>query len=129
MPFMSEVKFNPKDNAIILNTELKEKIVLHTRMLLDTGASLLILPWRIATGLGLDIDPSRLISITTASAVESAPLTNIQKVTVLGKTVKNVPCLIKDLPPESGVDGLLGLSFLRHFKTTIDFKRGILTIE
>jgi hypothetical protein len=32
-------------------------------------------------------------------------------------------------PPESGVDGLLGLSFLKHFKLTIRFRKGIIDLN
>jgi len=126
---MSQFKFEPRSEAIILDTVLEGKITLHARLVLDTGASLIVLPWWIATGLNLQIDPAHLIQTTSASMVETVPLTKIPKVTVLGKTVKNVSCLIKDLPAESGVDGLLGLSFLRNFNLEINFKKGILTLE
>jgi len=53
----------------------------------------------------------------------------VAKVKVLGKTAKNVPVVIHDLPPESAVDGLLGLSFLRNFVVEIDFKRGKLELR
>lgn len=46
----------------------------------------------------------------------------------MGLTVKNVMSLVKDLPAEAGVDGLLGLSFIKHFRVRIDFKKGILEI-
>lgn len=44
----------------------------------------------------------------------------------MGLTVKNVMGLVKDLPAEAGVDGLLGLSFIKHFRVRIDFKKGTL---
>lgn len=125
---MPVIRFNPQSEAVILDIVLEGKIILHARLVLDTGASLVVLPWRIATGLGLKIDPNNLIQTTTATTVESAPLSTIPKVTVLEKSVKNVACLIKDLPPESGVDGLLGLSFLRNFKLSLDFKKGVLQL-
>jgi hypothetical protein len=34
-----------------------------------------------------------------------------------------------DLPPKSYVTGLLGSSFLRHFKITIDYPEGMLEIS
>ena len=126
---MSILKFNPKAEAIVLDVELEGKIILHTRLVVDTGASLVVIPWRIATALNLKIDPENLIRTTTVSAVESSPLTLISKMTTLGKTAENVLCLVKDLPSEAGVDGLLGLSFLRHFELSLDFKKGILKLE
>lgn len=47
---------------------------------------------------------------------------------VLGKKIKNVEAIVKDLPPEAPADGLLGLSFLKYFKLTIDFKKGFLSL-
>jgi predicted aspartyl protease len=126
---MAKFRFNPQDETIILDAELRGKIILHTKLVLDTGASLIILPWRIITGLGLPIDPVNITEITTATTVESCPLTTIPQIAVLGKTARNVPCLVKDLPPESGVDGLLGLSFLRQLKITLDFPKGLLIFE
>lgn len=48
---------------------------------------------------------------------------------VLGMKVYNVEALIHDLPKESYVEGLLGLSFLRNFKVCLDFRKGVLKIE
>lgn len=126
---MSILKFNPQVSSIILDTYLQGKIGLHAKFVLDTGASYIVLPWWIATGLGLEINQKNLVSTTTASSVETVPYTNIPKVTVLDKTSHNVPCIIKDLPSESGVDGLLGLSFLRNFKLTLNIQKGILQLE
>jgi len=44
-------------------------------------------------------------------------------------TAKNVEAIAYDLPRPSGADILLGLSFLKNFTTTIDYKKGILRIE
>lgn len=121
---MSTYLFDPKSPAILLDAELVGNITLHATLVLDTGASFVVLPWRIITGLGIEIDPQKLVSTTTATTVESAPVVTIPQITILGKEVRNASCLVKDLPPESGVDGLLGLSFLRHFTLTIDFTKG-----
>src|SRR3989344_5070059 len=126
---MSKLIFNPHSSSIILDTYLEGKIKHLVKFALDTGASYIVIPWWIATGLGLEINQENLVSTTTATTVEHVPYTLIPKVSVLGKTVLKVPCIIKDLPSESGVDGLLGLSFLKHFKLTIDFKKGILSLD
>lgn len=103
-------------------------MVVTARFVFDTGASLVILPWKLATGLGLRIDQTNIIQTTTASTVESAPMITIPKMSVLGEEVKDVNALVKDLPPEAGVDGLLGLSFIKHFQVRIDFNKGVLTL-
>ena len=48
---------------------------------------------------------------------------------VLGMKAENVEAVVHNLPQESNVNGLLGLTFLRNFRIYLDFKRGILSIE
>lgn len=65
----------------------------------------------------------------TASGVEKAPLITLKAVDVLGRRAENIKAIVHDLPQESYVDGLLGLSFLKNFKVCLDFREGILEIE
>ena len=69
------------------------------------------------------------MTIITASGIEKAPLIIVDRISVLGKEARNVECVVHDLPEQSRIDGLLGLSFLRRFKICIDFKNGLLEIE
>lgn len=126
---MASLKFDPSDLSIILDVDIKASLPTISRLALDTGASYVMLPWKLASGIGITINPTNTTQVMTATTVETAPRIRIPEMTVLGKTVKNVEALIKDLPPQSHVDGLLGLSFLKHFKITIDFKKGLLTLE
>lgn len=126
---MSQLKFDPRSSSVILDVQLEGKIILHARLILDTGASFVVLPWRISQELGLKINSKRVISTTTASKVETVPITTIPEVTTLAKSAFNVSCLVEDLPAEAGVDGLLGLSYLRNFHLSLDFKNGILQLE
>lgn len=122
-------KFNPHSHAIIVNVFIKATHPTIAKLILDTGASRLVLPWKLATTIGLSIDQDKITPITTVTTVESVPEVNIPEVTVLGKTVKNVKGVIKDLPPQAPADGLLGLSFLKHFRLTIDFRKGLLSLD
>ena len=57
--------------------------------------------------------------------IEYAPRTTVRSVTAIGQKVTNLDVLCHDLPPESDVDGLLGLNFFRQFKLAIRFRKGI----
>jgi hypothetical protein len=48
---------------------------------------------------------------------------------VLGQTREAYPLLAISLPDETGVDGILGLDFLRGQRLTLDFRLGILTLD
>ena len=68
------------------------------------------------------------VTLITASGVETAPIIQVKKIGFLGENIDNVPVVCHDLPPRSYVVGLLGASFLRHFKITIDYRKAILEI-
>lgn len=52
------------------------------------------------------------ISIITAGGVEYPPVVIVPQVFCLGRRVRFLSVACHDLPPESTVDGLLGLDFL-----------------
>lgn len=126
---MSQLKFDPSANSIIVSADIKASLPIVAKLVLDTGASYVMLPWNMVSAIGIPIDPTKTIQTTTASTVETIPEIVIPEISVLGKKVKNVKAIVKDLPPEAPVDGLLGLSFLKHFKLTIDFKKGLLKLD
>ena len=100
-------------------------------VVLDTGASLTILATDIMARLGYDpanpdLDRQRIV---TGSGVEYAPRTAVRSATAIGQKITNLDVLCHDLPSESGVDGLLGLNFLRHFKLTIRFRKGTIDLS
>ena len=67
--------------------------------------------------------------IVPGSGIEFAPRATVRSATAIGQKVTNLDVLCHDLPPESGVDGLLGLNFLRQFKLTIRFRKGIIDLN
>ena len=128
---MGIIIFNKEKNIIVLSAEIDgvEKKV-RTVLALDTGASYVMIPWEIAEALGIRPELStEFTEVITASGVEKVPIVYLEKVSVVGEEVRNVKAVVHDLPEKSYVDGLIGLSFLRNFKVTIDFKQGVLTIE
>ncbi|MFQ5823865.1 MAG: hypothetical protein ACE5JB_07415 [bacterium] len=42
---------------------------------------------------------------------------------------RNVEVICHDIPELAGIRGLLGLSFLKHFRTVIDYKQDYLEIS
>ena len=91
---------------------------------MDTGATYLMVPLHVLETLGYAPGKARKrISITTASGSQIAPLLTLDKVKVLGKAVAKVPAICHDLPAQSPVDGLLGLSFLKWFDVDLHFRR------
>ena len=90
-------------------------------MAIDTGASAIALPWRIAQSAGLepaDDDPTVHLQMADGRVIEGKKVT--AKTVRVGKfTVDNVECVVM---PSHLVDAepLLGLSYLKHFSFKID---------
>ncbi len=100
------------------------------RMALDTAATYLMLPVDVAQFLGYELKkPKARINLTTASGTVQAPLIVLERVRVLGQEARRVEAVCRDLPPGSTVDGLLGLSFLKHFDTDVHYKRQTLELR
>jgi len=127
-----KITFDPHSPIIVITpafigvNDKKKKI----DMALDTGATYTMIPWDIAEVLGYKPDLSKeRIELITASGVERAPIITLNSISVSDKRARNIKVVVHDLPPKSYVDGLLGLSFLRNFKISLDFRNGFLEIE
>lgn len=125
------MRLDPKENLIVVLVEVagrdKSRVL---RMALDTGATYAMLPEDVAKVLGYDLQrPQKKVNLITASGTVQAPLIVLDRVKVLGKEARKVEAVVHDLPPPSTVDGLLGLSFLKHFDTDVHYKRQVLEIR
>lgn len=92
-------------------------------MVLDTGATFVVLPTWAAREVGFE--PAALrerVKLTTASSLASVPLLVLPSVRAMGLRRAMVQAVCLDLPPETPVGGLLGLSFLRHFDVDLHFR-------
>lgn len=128
---MSKTTFDPQSPIIVVDITLegKEGTKRRIRAALDTGATYTMIPWEIAEALGYKPEISKeRVTLITASGVETAPIIEIKRIKFLGENIDNVPVVCHDLPSKSYVVGLLGSSFLKHFKITIDYRKGILEI-
>jgi predicted aspartyl protease len=60
----------------------------------------------------------------TGSGIEYAPCVTVKSLIVGGEEIVNVGVLCHDLPAEAGIDGLLGLNFLKNFDFTVEYSSG-----
>ena len=130
---MPRVVYDPSVLSIVVDLLLEAadgKSSLLIPVVLDTGASLTIVATDIMAQLGYDpANPSLARQrIVMGSGVEYAPRTTVRSATAIGQKVADLEVLCHDLPSESGVDGLLGLNFLKHFKLTIRVRKGIIDL-
>ena len=99
------------------------------RLALDTGATGTVINVGMLVALGYDpaLAPGR-IQVTTGSGVEFVPRITLDKIVALGRERMHFPVLGHTLPPSAGIDGLLGLDFVRGQTLTVDFRTGTLTL-
>ncbi|MBA3806471.1 MAG: retropepsin-like domain-containing protein [Acidobacteria bacterium] len=119
-------RFNPQRGLIMVRAELiGASGSVNLRLALDTGATGTMINVGMLVSIGYD--PSLSLNrtqVTTGSGVEYVPRIVISKIKVLGQELADFPVLCHTLPPSAGIDGLLGLDFLRGRRLEIDFRSG-----
>lgn len=108
-------------------TEVVLNATQKARFLVDTGASVCVIAPKLAGVLGLK-PGRRALSVTleTLAGPTTGPLVTLRSVRVGQAEVKKVSAVIHKLGPE--MDGILGNSFLSHYRVTLDPKRGVLLL-
>lgn len=123
-------RFNPQSSIIVLNVKLENQSkFISATLVLDTGSSYSIISKDLADYLDFKIKTRRFVPVSTVSQIEILPLIIVPKVSFIDLEVENVSCLVKDIPEAEGIDGLLGLSFLKNLELKINFRKGILEIN
>jgi predicted aspartyl protease len=93
---------------------------LYLPMIVDTAASYVTIRPDVFRELG--IAPIRNTPLVTASARTDAPIGHVNKVTVGSDcTASNVQVIAIPLPRALPAEGLLGASFLKHFRVALDY--------
>lgn len=127
---MGRFKFDTTQGLILCKAKLtKRKQSTFVKLVVDTGASITMIS--VETALAIGIDPSQStqrIEITTAGGIILAPIIEIPSFKCFGIEIKNLKVVSHNLPPESPVDGLLGLNFLKKANIIIDFSKDIIDI-
>lgn len=123
-------RFDHDRGLIIVRAELNGPTgVTNLRLALDTGATTTVINAAALTWVGYDVaTASERVEMTTGSSVEYAVGLMALRLTALGRTLTNLRILAHTLPPSAGIDGLLGLDFLREKHLTIDFGDGSIAI-
>jgi clan AA aspartic protease (TIGR02281 family) len=119
-----------RGRLIRLPVRIKHKFPSRPVMALDTGSSLMMITPRIAREIGLDLTSakSKMPLVGVAGSAWAVEVT-LARVSIMGMAVENVKALCHPLPPELGLDGIIGLNFLQHFNLAIAHDTETVTVE
>ena len=126
------VAINEQSGHLIVETLLNKKVKVN--LMLDTGASLIVLSNRAASGLRIPVsnDPRDYLFLIMADGRKAvARRIILDSVNVQGSELRRVEAAVL-LKEESNLlsgDGLLGMSFLKKFSFKIDRKNNKLVLE
>ena len=110
--------------------QCKINATLNARLLVDTGASLTTLAVDFTSFSGLIQTPViRSEPVITAQSMVTSSIINLATLQVGGHIVENVETAIMPLPPQLRVQGLLGASFLNHFRVTLEYDSGVIVLR
>jgi hypothetical protein len=122
---VSDHAFTPRRGPILVEAEVTGPSKgANLRLVLDTGATMSLIDRLTLLQIGFDPGRSaRRVRMTIGSTVELVPVV-LTRLSALGQHRLGFPGISHALPGNSGVDGLLGLDFLRDQVLTIDFRAG-----
>lgn len=125
------IPFSAHQGLIVVDVELEGPAATALlRLALDTGATQTMISVSRLLAIGYDpaVAPQR-VRVMTGSGVLSVPSLPVTRLNALGKVRNGFFVLAHTLPPNSTVDGLLGLNFLRGLELNINFRTGLIDLQ
>ncbi len=115
--------------SFVAQVNLNKERTAH--LIVDTGASMTVLSTNIAIDLGiLGTTDNELLTVNTAGGSVQVNMNYLSSLSVGDAQAHHVAVAIHDLPdiPEQ-IEGLLGMSFLKHFLITLDAEHARLILR
>ena len=123
------VPFNPTDDLIIVPTTVHgPRGFTEVRLALDTAATETVISQRVLSIIGVDIANAPTVPIIMGGGRVAVPLITLDKLEALEQTQTGVMVQAHTLPPGLPIDRLLGLDFLRVYRSVVDFRTGQITL-
>jgi predicted aspartyl protease len=99
-------------------------------LVLDTGSWQTLIVPDVMDDLGFNPRDGQVItSVYSAVGKEQGYMISVPQFSALGFTVTDFPIHVFDLADQYGIDGLLGLSFLRRYNYHVRSAEGLILVE
>lgn len=125
------IAFDPRADLILVPVEVRGPLgSLGFRFALDTACAETLVTPEVVDPLGYSpLDGTALTAVTTALGREPGYRLRVTGFKAFGHTFADFRVNVHDLPEESGINGLLGLNFLRAFNYEIRSKEGRILVS
>ncbi len=121
----SYIHFEEANGAMLVQAKVNGIPVVF---IVDTGASLVIIPVSIASSANIDTSGSETIPLQTANGEVQVPQVSLNELLVDSVLQRSVRAAVHDI--KAGVPvGLLGMSFFSAYRMTIDHERKLIELE
>ncbi len=122
------VKLKRVGNSFLVASVINRKN--HATLMVDTGASNVMLTKKTALRLGYNLNASKRIKAKLANGkVVPGRVIILKELRVGGATATNIPAIVLEQESGGNYDGLLGMSFLNQFVFQIDTAKNELTLQ
>jgi clan AA aspartic protease (TIGR02281 family) len=112
------VKLKKDGMSFYVDAIINEKI--HTRLVLDSGATSVVVSNNIANKLGIDLHSAPAVHFASATSNAVGHEVTLKSIRLDDAKVGDIKAIVYDTTSQDGEEGLLGMSFLSHFKFTMD---------
>ena len=94
----------------------------------DTGASMVVIPRAVADQAGISTEGAASISIQTANGIVDAPIVKLDSFDLGSLHADGISAVVHNIDA-GGQMGLLGMNFLSAYRMTIDHEHHVLLLE
>jgi predicted aspartyl protease len=124
-------RFDPRSDLIIVKARVwGPNGKAPASLALDTGSAHTVIGANLIDDLGYSPrQGERITTVRTAVGQEQGYVLRVPRFWALGFTVADFPIHVFDLPDGFGIDGLVGLSFLRQFTVELRLAEGRLLVD
>lgn len=126
-----ETSFDPESDLIVVNATVSgPRGSIPARLALDTGSAATVIIPDLLDEIGYSArDGMARTSVTSAIGEEHGYLLKVAQLDALGFTRTAFPVHVFDLANHFGIEGLIGLNFLRRFNYEIRSEEGRIVVD
>jgi len=120
-----ELPYQDVNGSMVVNARVNN---INMRFILDTGATLVVISPDMAKKAHIDTQHSKRIVLQTANGLVSAPRVSIDRMQVGSWQQDHIQAVVQVVSGQPNI-GLLGMSFLKAYRMSMDHQRHIISLE